>query len=583
MSYRSFMPTHAPALLTLAALLCSAPAPAQAPASAPDQALQQLSAAFWQWRATEQPFTNDDIPRIDRPAGFTAQWSPHDLAAYHSTLDSFDKQWRALDLANAPITTQVDSRLLGSAIARVYWELDVIPDWKRNPFFYIDQGLGAVYADLLPPPPFTPQRQQDILLRLESIPSLLDQGRANLTDMRQPYAVITLESLATIEQRMARLRDGIHSQPVFTPADLPHFDAAASAAEKALVAYREWLRPQVPKLPTQTAIGREAYLYFLRNVALLPYTPEQILATGEQEWQRAVAFESLQQAANTGLPPTPVYPDIAAQVAEEEKQEIFIRAYMVQHGILSEPPGVQHYRYAPIPPYVAALSFLGVTDDLTGPSRLDQHATSYKSAPRADSGFFSAITARDTRPLSIHEGVPGHFYQMAASWLHPDPIRRHYYDSESNEGIGFYAEEMMMIAGLFDHEPKTKEAIYSMMRLRALRVTVDVKLALGQFTLQQAADYLESTVPMDHGTALSEAAMFASTPGQAITYQIGKNDILRLMSDARARQGQAFRLQAFHDFVWLNGNLPFSLQRWQLLDDPSAVPPIPPTFAFQPN
>jgi uncharacterized protein (DUF885 family) len=195
-------------------------------------------------------------------------------------------------------------------------------------------------------------------------------------------------------------------------------------------------------------------------------------------------------------------------------------------------------------------------------------------------GFFSLVTAHDTRPLMIHEGVPGHYFQMAWSWHHPDPIRRHYYDSESNEGIGFYAEEMMLQAGIFDSTPRIKEDIYSMMRLRALRVEVDVRLALGDFTLEQAADYLASTVPMDMDTARGEAAMFASTPGQAITYQIGKLDIIRMLSDARRRQGDDFKLQTFHDYVWLNGNVPFSLQRWELLNDPSSVPPVPQSFAW---
>jgi uncharacterized protein (DUF885 family) len=121
-----------------------------------------------------------------------------------------------------------------------------------------------------------------------------------------------------------------------------------------------------------------------------------------------------------------------------------------------------------------------------------------------------------------------------------------------------------------------------MMRLRALRTKVDIRLALGTFTLQQAADYLATTVPMDRGTADSEAAMFASTPGQAITYQIGKLDIIRMLSDSRHKQGDAFRLQAFHDFAWLNGNVPFSLQRWELLGDAADVPAIPKSFAWKP-
>jgi uncharacterized protein (DUF885 family) len=103
------------------------------------------------------------------------------------------------------------------------------------------------------------------------------------------------------------------------------------------------------------------------------------------------------------------------------------------------------------------------------------------------------------------------------------------------------------------------------MRLRALRVEVDVRLALGEITLDQAAEYLWTTVPMDAETAREEAASFAATPGQAISYQVGKVQILRLLADARRQKGEAFDLRAFHDYVWKNGNVPLALQRWELL------------------
>ena len=70
---------------------------------------------------------------------------------------------------------------------------------------------------------------------------------------------------------------------------------------------------------------------------------------------------------------------------------------------------------------------------------------------------------------------------------------------------------------------------------------------------------------MDAGTARAEAASFAATPGQAISYQIGKLQIMRFLTDARRAQGEAFQLRAFHDFVWKNGNVPLSLQRWEYL------------------
>jgi len=120
-------------------------------------------------------------------------------------------------------------------------------------------------------------------------------------------------------------------------------------------------------------------------------------------------------------------------------------------------------------------------------------------------------------------------------------------------------------AGLFDYSPRSREIIYSFMRLRALRVEVDIRLAVGDFTIQQAADYLARTVPMDRETARAEAVFFASNPGQAISYQIGKLQILQFLSDAKRDRGEDFSLRQFHDYLMENGNVPIALQRWEYL------------------
>lgn len=569
------MPSKRTVLLSLFAVALS-PFTAVAQNSDFQTRLHALSDSFWSWRATEQPFTNDDIPRIERAEPFVVHWAPADATAYKAKIGDFERQWRALDATKAPVADQVDYRLLGSAIARVHWELTVFPMWTENPFFYVDQSLGSVFAALLPKPPITPAREEIILSRLERMPYTLEEGKKNLTDIRAPYVRATLGEMKGIEDRMQRFHDGL--LPVLSPQNKPRFEKAEAAAVKALVDYRTWVEGRPKSLPEKTAVGRDGYVWFLKNVALMNHTPEEMLRMGRQEWERAVSFEALSHAASTGVPEVPFYGTMEKQLTAEKENEAAIRKYMVSHGVLSDPAGVKHYYYLPTPAYIAPLSFLGVTDDLTGPSRLDEDGTSYKGVPRPTTAFWGSITGRDTRPLTLHEGTPGHYFQMAWSWHHPDTIRRHYYDSEANEGIGFYAEEMMMIAGLFEDSPHMKEAIYSLIRLRALRVEVDVKLALGEFTLEQAADYLTNVVPMDRGTATSEAIMFASTPGQAITYQIGKLDIQRLMTDARQKQGNDFSLQKFHDTIWLNGNLPFSLVRWEMLGDAKDVPPVPASF-----
>ena len=187
--------------------------------------------------------------------------------------------------------------------------------------------------------------------------------------------------------------------------------------------------------------------------------------------------------------------------------------------------------------------------------------------------------ARDPRPHLAHEGVPGHAFQLALGYRHPDEIRRHWYDSGINEGLGTYSEEMVLEAGLLDDSAWARESVYRFLRLRALRVEVDVRLATGTFTVDEAADYLRTRVPMDAVTAREEAAGYSAKPGFAIGYLIGKLEITKFLAEARRAQGAGFRLRDFHDFLWRNGNVPVVLQRWEYLglrDELDALEPQAP-------
>ncbi len=556
--------------ILIAALLCLLLLPITARAQ---DDLTTLAADFWRWRALHQPFSGDDIPRIYRPDD-TADWSQASVNQLKISLAQFDARWRKLDSSAWPIPRQVDYRLIGSAIARVHWELEIERAWQRNPRFYVDQTTGAVFDALTQPPPFTAERTALVLRRMERIPRILAEAKKNLASsgqMTRPFASLAIESLDDIRPRFARATQAL--MPLLPAQSVPQFQSASDKAAASLEDYREWLKTQLPGMSEKTAVGRESYLYFLRNVALMPFSPEELLATGRQEWERSVSFEAYEQNRNRAIPALPFFPSAAVQLKREHDQEIAVRAFLQDRRVLSVPDWMQHYRNLPLPSYLAELEN-GVTDDLTGPARLKENATSYIREPSPKLGYFALATAHDPRPILVHEGVPGHFFQLALGWAHEDPIRRHYYDSGANEGIGFYAEEMMLQAGFFDDSPHTREIIYNFMRLRALRVEVDVKLALGIFTMPQAAQYLEKTVPMDHATSLEEASDFASWPGQAISYQIGKIQILKMLAHARRASGDRFNLQQFHDFVWKNGNVPIALQQWELLNDPSDVPPL---------
>ena len=526
--------------------------------------LQKLAADFWIWRAANQPISSDDIPRIERPDDWVPDWSRDAIERRRTELTEFTKRHDSIDASSWEINQQVDYRLIGSAIARVHWESNVTCGQERNPGFYVDQTLGLLFLSLLTPPPFTELRSRLIIRYLQSFKGTVANAKENLKGRAvRPFALAALEKLVDVRSRLPKV--GTELGPFLSGINPREFNQAVSDAITALESLHDWLTAEFDGMTEETAVGREAYVYFLKQVALMPFTPEQLLVMGAHEWERSVAFESCEQTRNQGLPELELYPDQETQMAQEEFWEGAARRFLEAKNILTVPGWMKHYRNLPLPPYVEPLSFMGVTDDLTSDTRLDQDGVSYIKQPSPDLDYFSLSIAKDPRPLIVHEGVPGHYFQMTLSWAHENHIRRRYYDSGANEGIGFYAEEMMLQFGFFDDRPKLREIMYNFMRLRALRVEVDVKLATGLFTIDQAAEYLERIVPVDRATARQEAVFFASSPGQAITYQIGKLQIVKFLADARLHQKEKFSLRAFHDYLWKNGNVPIALLRWEYL------------------
>lgn len=170
--------------------------------------LPQLASDFWTWRAKYRPFTFDDVPRMEH-AGGVRDWSAAAIARQRVELTEFERRWNALTTADWPVAQKVDYRLIGSAIARVRWELDVNPRWQRDPVFYVEQTVVALQEELMPPPPFSDTRSREIVTRVENIPSILEQAKGNLKPVAA-FAQLAISSLSDIEVRMSRVETGSH-------------------------------------------------------------------------------------------------------------------------------------------------------------------------------------------------------------------------------------------------------------------------------------------------------------------------------------------------------------------------------------
>ena len=540
-----------------------------------ENAIEALGIDFWRWRTLQQPRSHDDIPRIERNKNWKPAWSSQDVAGYQNAISDFQKRWKAIDAGTVNSLkvskeSWVDYQLIGSAIHRVYWELDYLKVWQQQPRFYIDQTAGVVF-DLLLPIQVNDEIVRDVVFALNFTEEILSSGIKNLANNAvKAYAVVAIDLLKNIENQLNTMSKELAE---FVDQDLA--DALEVSTKKAIgafVNYREWLISNLDSFKPISAIGKDNYEWFFKNVALVPFTTHELNMIGELEWDRAVVLEqiSLNKHKKIAIPAIPS--SAAEQVKNEANDERQVRQFYAEQGILSQPQTLKHYLNAPLPAYLAPIKWLGVTDDLTGPSRVDEDGYSYVPEPHNKLPYFYAANARDARAGIVHEGA--HYQQLAISWRHERVLRRYYYDSGVNEGIAFYNEELLLAAGLFDDKVHSQTVMYNFMKLRAMRVIVDVGLATGRLDIASATAYLEKKVTMDHETAYEEAVFFSSSPGQALTYQIGKTQILKLFSDVvsdKKAKSEAFNMQEFHDYLWKNGNVPLSLLRFEFLGDVSEI------------
>lgn len=534
--------------------------------------LLQLSQEFWEWRAAQQPRSGDDIPRIERPAEWVPRWAPTDIDRYRSDLTNFEQSlaelatFDAIDSDLAP-ADWIDLCLMRSALSRVRWELDHLEIWRRQPRFYIDQTVGTIF-DYLTPQKIDSGTIAHVRRLLQSFSKTLADARINLAS--SAYKELALESiseLANIQEQLTAV--GKNLQSFVSTEDSTFLLQEFSSASSELVQFRTWLIAQIPNLPNFKPVGAATFNWFLQNVAFNPLTPTELINVGNLEFERAIFLETVtkNRYSKVEIPALPTSAEI--QSVNESRMEQEVRVFYEEQGLLSQLSTLGKYLNAPRPSYLEPIRWLGVTDDLTGPSRLNIDGVSYVPVPHQDAPYFYAANARDPRAGIVHEGA--HYKQLTMSWRHERELRRRYYDSGANEGIAFYNEELMLTAGLFADAPHSQSLMYNFMRLRALRVIIDVSLATGLMDIEIATRYLAEKVPMDIETAREEAVFFAGSPGQGMTYQIGKTQIVKLLADAIKSEGATFSLRAFHDYLWKNGNVPISLLRYELLHDPSDI------------
>jgi uncharacterized protein (DUF885 family) len=161
---------------------------------------------------------------------------------------------------------------------------------------------------------------------------------------------------------------------------------------------------------------------------------------------------------------------------------------------------------------------------------------------------------------SYHEGIPGHHLQLGiAAELDGIPeFRKRAFIAAYGEGWGLYTERLADEMGLYS-SPLDRMGMLSADSMRACRLVVDTGMHALGWGRQQAIDYMLANSPMRAGHVAAEIDRYAVTPGQALSYMIGRLEIQRIRRAVEQQQGAGFDIKAFHDAVLDSGPMPLGL------------------------
>jgi uncharacterized protein (DUF885 family) len=201
------------------------------------------------------------------------------------------------------------------------------------------------------------------------------------------------------------------------------------------------------------------------------------------------------------------------------------------------------------PTQTGGIYYTGPSEDFSRPGRM------WWSVPK---GLTDFTTWRELSTV-YHEGVPGHHLQVGQTVFRRELLnkwrRMMCWVSGHGEGWALYSERLMDELGYLA-DPGNRLGFLDMQSLRAARVVLDIGLHCGfeapeevgggTWDYDKAWAFLKAHSNMEDPMLRFELSRYLGWPGQAPSYKVGERLWMQLREEARAAEGEAFDLKAFH-------------------------------------
>ncbi|MBA2622028.1 MAG: DUF885 domain-containing protein [Chthoniobacterales bacterium] len=481
----------------------------------------------------------------------------------------------------------VDFRILKENVEGEIFGFEELKEAEWNPLVYNQSLANSLYLLIAREFATPEERIPNIRKRMEGIPGVIAQAKANLKHSPKIYTETAIEQM---QGAISFVREGLN--PVLDRAPQMKKDLAP-LQEKTAVAleeYKKWLEQNLlPRSDGDFRLGADKFRKKLRFSLASDLSMEEIM-------KRARADLQATQAAiyETGLPLyKSCFPEADAAMLKDKKK--------VTTGVLDK-LAEQHPNDDTIVGY--AQKTLRQTTDFTkekdlitvfdqplqvivmpefkrgqgiaycdSPGPLEKNGETFYaieptpaswSKERAES-FYREYNNYMVQDLTIHEAMPGHFLQLAHAnrFRAPTLVRAIFQSGTFIEGWAVYSEQFMAEAGYGGPEVKMQQL---KMRLRVIcNAILDQGIHTAKMSEQEALDLMMKEGFQQEGEAVAKWKRARLSSTQLSTYFIGATEHLELRDRAKRKLAEKFDLKKYNDEVLSYGSPPAKYVR-ELMD-----------------
>ena len=454
------------------------------------------------------------------------------------------------DLSQLTGANKVDVRLLKDNVDREIFGLEELKEWEWNPLVYNQSLANSIY--LLVARDFAPaeQRIPNLRKRLEGIPAVIAQAKANLKHSPKVHTETAIEQT---QGAISLVREGLSPLLNQAPQVAKDLGPIQEKTAKALEDYKAWLqRDLLPCSDGDFRIGVDKFRKKLRFALASDLSMEEIMkraqadlaATQKTIYETALPFyeKYFPNAAKSALDDKKkVTVAVLEKLAEQHPDDNTIVGYAQkivreatdfakQHDLVTVPDKPLDVIVMPEFKRGQGVAYC----DSPGP--LEQNGKTFFAveptpkdwSPQRKESFFKEYNNYMIRDLTVHEAMPGHYLQLAHSneFRAPTLVRAIFQSGTFIEGWAVYCEQMMAEQSYGGPEVKMQQL---KMRLRVIcNAMLDQGIHAKNMSEKEAMDLMTKEGFQQEGEAVAKWKRARLSSAQLSTYFVGVTEHLDL-------------------------------------------------------